>query len=148
MIVYVHIFLFQLLYFLQWSKAVSKVNNKVAKILDPLLDCLRRGRQKNYKDSVRGRKGSGCQLRHWLALLKTKKMKKSMTKISPLTAKALDMMMELLAAMMPPWPLSAMVIRANSMLYKASQCFTKCDKATIYAMLPCEFYKASQCFTK
>jgi hypothetical protein len=114
MIVYVHIFLFQLLYFLQWSKAVSKVNNKVAKILDLLLDCLRRGRLKNYKDSVRGGKGSGCQLRHWLALLKIKKMKKSMMKISPLTVKALDTMMDLLAAMMPPWPLSAMVIRANS----------------------------------
>jgi hypothetical protein len=98
-----------LLYFLQWSKAVGKV----AKILDPLLDCLRRGRQKNYKDFVRGGKCSGCQLRHWLALLKIRKMKKSMTKISPLTAKAPDMMMELLAAMMPPWPLSVMVIRAN-----------------------------------
>jgi hypothetical protein len=38
----------------------------------------------------------------------------SMMKISPLTVKALDMMMELLATMMPPWLLSAMVIRANS----------------------------------
>jgi hypothetical protein len=94
--------------------AVSKVNNKVAKILDLLLDCLRRGRQKNYKDFVRGGKDSGCQLRHWLALLKIKKMKKNMMKISPLTVKALDMMMELLAAMMLPWLLSAMVERANS----------------------------------
>jgi hypothetical protein len=41
-------------------------------------------------------------------------MKKSMMKILPLTAKALDMMMELLATMTPSWLLSAMVIRANS----------------------------------
>jgi hypothetical protein len=104
-------FYFSCYTFYKWSKAVSKVNNKVVKILDILLDCLRRGRLKKYKDSVRGRKGSGCQHRHWLALLKIKKTKKSMMKI--LTVKALDTMMELLTAMMPPWPPSAMVISAN-----------------------------------
>jgi hypothetical protein len=106
-------FYFSCYIFYKWSKAVSKVNNKVVNILDLLLDCLRRGKLKKYKGSVRGGKGSGCQHRHWLALLKIKKMKKSMMKILPLTVKALDTMMELLAAMMLPWPLSAMVISAN-----------------------------------
>jgi hypothetical protein len=57
-----------------------------------------------------------------------------MMKISPLTVKALDMMMELLATMMPPWLLSVMVIRANS--------------SHNLSDAPHEFYKASQCFTK
>jgi hypothetical protein len=51
---------------------------------------------------------------HRLALLKIKNTKKSMMKILPLTVKALDMMMELLAMMTPSWLLSAMVIRENS----------------------------------
>jgi hypothetical protein len=36
-----------------------------------------------------------------------------MMKILPQTVKALDTMTEMLAAMMPLWPLLAMVIRAN-----------------------------------
>jgi hypothetical protein len=106
-------FYFSCYTFYKWSKAVSKVNNKVVKILDLLLDCLRRGRLKKYKDSVRGGKGSGCQHRALASTAKDQEDEEVHDEDFALTVKALDTMMELLEAMMPPWPLSAMVISAN-----------------------------------